>query len=113
MSINITGNRVFQQGEATAITCSTPVPVQSIQWLDESNSVVVNESSVQELAFNLSIRGCKASTAYVCRIIDGSFTESQNITIEVAVSCSNSVAVGISVGLILAVVVAVMATIFM
>ena len=78
---------------------------------------MVNESSVQELALNISIKGCKPSTRYVCRIVDGNFTESQNITIEVAVSCSSSVAVSISVGLILAVVVAlmvaVMATVFM
>ena len=67
-AIAITGNRVFQLGEATAITCSTPVPVQSIQWLDESNSVVREGTSVKELALDITIAASHSNTEFTCRV---------------------------------------------
>ena len=79
--MNITGNIVFQPGETTAITCSTPVPVQSIQWLDESNSVVREGTSVQELALNITI-AARHNTEYTCRVnFHGGLTASDTINI--------------------------------
>ena len=81
-AINITGNRVFQLGETTAITCSTPVPVQSIQWLDESNSVVREGTSVQELVLDISIAASHSNTEFTCRgSFHGGLTASDTITI--------------------------------
>ena len=81
-AIDITGNRVFQLGETTAITCSTPVPVQSIQWLDESNSVVREETSVQELALDITIEARHNNTEFTCRVsFHGGLTASDAITI--------------------------------
>ena len=81
-AINITGNRVFQLGEATAITCSTPVPVQSIQWLDEFNNLVRQEISVQELALYITITASHNNTEFTCRVnFHGGLTASDTIII--------------------------------
>ena len=81
-AINITGNKVFQLGETTAITCSTPVPVQSIWWLDESNSVVREGTSVQELALDITIAASHSNTEYTCRVsFHGGLTAANMITI--------------------------------
>ena len=81
-AIYITGKRVFQLGETTAITCSTPVPVQSIQWLDESNSVVREGTSVQELELDITIAASHNNTEYTCRVsFHGGLTASETITI--------------------------------
>ena len=80
--MNITGNTVFQPGETTAITCSTPVPVQSIKWLNESNSVVREGTSVQELALDITIAASHNNTEYTCRVsFHEGFTASDMITI--------------------------------
>ena len=82
-AFDITGNRVFQLGETTAITCSTPVPVQFIQWLDESDSSLVkNGTSVQELALDITIAANHRNTGYTCRVsFYGGLTASDTITI--------------------------------
>ena len=81
-AINITGNRDFQLGETTTITCSTPVPMQSIQWLDESKSVVREGTSVQELLLDITIVASHSNTEYTCRIsFHGGLTASDTITI--------------------------------
>ena len=81
-AINIIGSRVFQLGETPAITCSTPVPVQSIQWLDESNSVVREGTSVQELALDITIAASHSNTEYTCRVsFHGGLTASDAIAI--------------------------------
>ena len=65
-----------------AITCSTPVPVQSIQWLDEFNSVVRERTSVQELALDITIAARHNNTEYTCRVsFHGGVTASHMITI--------------------------------
>ena len=82
--MNITGNRVFEPGETTAITCSTPVPVQSIQWLDGPNNVVKDpeETSVQELTLNITIAARHNNTEFKCRVnFHGGLTASDTITI--------------------------------
>ena len=81
-AIDITGNTVFQIGETTAITCSTSVPVQSIQWLDESNGVVREGTSVQELALDITIAASHSNTEYTCRVsFHEGLTASKMITI--------------------------------
>ena len=82
IAVSITGNTIIQLGEATAITCSTPVPVESIQWLDESNSVVREGTSVQELALDVTIAASHSNTEYTCRVsFHGGLTASDTITI--------------------------------
>ena len=80
-ALTITGNRVYQLGETSEIRCSTEVPVQSIQWLDGSSGVVRQGTSVQELVLNLTIAASHNNSRYTCRISQGTFTESQIITI--------------------------------
>ena len=59
---------------------------------------------MQELALNISIRDCKDSAGYTCKVVsDGVVIESQNVTIELAETCSSSATVGLAVGLILAI----------
>ena len=77
----ITGNRVYQLGETSEIRCSTEVPVQSIQWLDGSSGVVRQGTSVQELVVDLTIAASHNNSRYTCRISQGTFKESQIITI--------------------------------
>ena len=79
--IAITGNRVFQLGERSRVRCSTPLPVESIQWLDESNRVVREGMSVQELVLNLTITAAHNNTRYTCRVSDGSYTGTLSINI--------------------------------
>ncbi len=81
VAIIITGNRVFELGETSGITCSTPVPVQSMQWLDETNTVVRQETSVQELLLELLVTAAHNNSRYTCGVSDGGFLESQAITI--------------------------------
>ena len=82
IAVSINGRTVIQQGGVTAITCSTPVPVQSIQWLDESNSVVREGTSVQELALDVTIAASHSNTEYTCRVsFHGGLTASDTITI--------------------------------
>ena len=69
--LSISGNRLFQLGETTSIRCSTPVPVQSIQWVDEMDRVVVNGMAVQDLELNIMITPDSNNTMYTCKINDG------------------------------------------
>ena len=79
-AIDITGNKVFQVGEITAITCSTPVPVQCIQWLNGSNTVVREETSVQELVLDITIAASHNNTEFTCRVsFHGGLTASDMI----------------------------------
>ena len=80
-AINITGNRVYELGEISGINCSAEVPVQSIQWLDGSSGVVREGTSVQELVLDLTIAASHNDSRYTCRISQGTFVESQMITI--------------------------------
>jgi hypothetical protein len=72
---------VYELGEMSRITCSTELPVQSIQWLDESSRVVREGTSVQELVLDLTIAASHNNSRYTCRVSHGGFMESQNITI--------------------------------
>ena len=83
-AIDISGSRLYEQGGTTNITCSTPVRVQSIQWVDQSNTVVRGGMAVQELLLNImSLNSNYDSTTYRCVINDSMYTESRNITINV------------------------------
>ena len=79
--ITITGNRVYQLGETSGIRCSTEVPVQSIQWLDESSGVVRQGTSVQELVLDLTIAARHNNSRYTCRVSQGTFVASEMINI--------------------------------
>ena len=67
------------------ISCSTPVPVNSLQWVDSSNNSIVREGrAIQELVLDIDIRVDSNGTQYSCRVVEGEFTaESENITIDV------------------------------
>ncbi len=66
------------------ITCSVPVLAMSIQWLNvSSGSVVVEMSGVQELVLNIPIVTNTNSTNYTCKVKEGIFMESEEITIQV------------------------------
>ena len=52
IAVVISGNRPFQLGDTNN---STPVPVQSIQWVDEFNTVVRNGVSVKGLVVDIVI----------------------------------------------------------
>ena len=80
-ALTITGNRVYQLGETSSISCSTGVPVQSIQWLDVSGGVVREGTSVQELVLDLTIAASHNNSRYTCRVSQGTFMESMMITI--------------------------------
>ena len=81
---NITGNARFELGVMTNIRCSTPVPVQSIQWVDQTNNTVKNGTDVQDLDLNIMITIHSNNTQYMCEVSNGErFLESVNITIEV------------------------------
>ena len=80
-AFTITGNRVYQPGETSGINCSTEVPVQSIQWLDESSGVVRQGTSVQELVLNLTIAASHNNSRYTCKVSRGTSMESRMITI--------------------------------
>ena len=84
-AIDISGSRHYEPGGTTNITCSTPVPVHSMQWVDESNTVVSNGTAVQELLLNImSLNSNHDNTTYGCAVSDGSgFMESRHITISV------------------------------
>ena len=80
-ALGITGNGVYQLGETSEIRCSTEVPVQSIQWLDESSGVVRQGTSVQELVLDLTIAASHNNSRYTCRVRQGTFMESETINI--------------------------------
>ena len=80
IAISITGSRIVPLGERSRVMCYTPVPVESMQWLDESNRVVREGMSVQELLLDINITA--ASNNYTCRVrADGGFTRSERVTI--------------------------------
>ena len=82
--LSVTNNKIFQLDEITNISCTTPVPVQFIQWLDESNTTVRNGTAVQDLELNIMITASSNNTMYTCRVRDGGrFMESMTITIQV------------------------------
>ena len=68
LAISITGNEVFELGETSRVRCSTPVLVESMRWLDESNRVVREGASVQELVLSLTITAPHNNTRYTCRV---------------------------------------------
>ena len=75
---------MFQLGDITTISCYTPVVVQSIQWINDSDDVVREGMSVQELALNILTTVSSNNTKYFCRVMEEEFVaESDNITIEV------------------------------
>ena len=78
-AVAITGNEDFQLGELSRVRCSTPVPVESIQWLDESNRVVSEGTSVQELV--LAVTSSCSSSNYACIVNDRGTKESRHISI--------------------------------
>ena len=80
-ALTITGTRVYQLGETSEIRCSTEVPVQSIQWLDESSGVVRDGTSGQELVLDLTIADSHNNSRYTCRVSQGTFMKSMMITI--------------------------------
>ena len=85
LDVSVTGNGLFQLGDITRISCSTPVPVESLQWVNSSNnSIVRQERDVQELVLDIDIRVNSNGTQYFCRVVEGNFTaESDHITIDV------------------------------
>ena len=83
-ALTITGtNSVYQVGETSEIRCSTEVPVQSIQWLDESSGVVRQGTSVQELVLDLTIAASHSNSRYTCRVSQGTFIGERMITINI------------------------------
>ena len=80
IDISITGSRTVPLGERSRVICSTPVPVESIEWLDQSNTLVREGMSVQELM--LDIRITASSNYFTCRVrFDEEFVESERMTI--------------------------------
>ena len=81
--LSVTGNRLFQLGETTSIGCVTPVPVQSIQWMNESsNMVVISGTSTTQLELNILISALSNNAQYTCIVSDGGgFLESETINI--------------------------------
>ena len=80
LAISITGNRTVSLGERSRVRCSIPFPVESIQWLDESNRVVSERTSVQELMLDVTITA--ASNNYTCRVrADGGYMRVEKVTI--------------------------------
>ena len=98
-AIEISGSRLYELGGTANITCSTPVPVQSIQWVNESNTVVRGGVRVQELPLTImSLNSTHDNTMYRCVISDGrGFMESRNITIHVGRKSSTIMRLSISV----------------
>ena len=81
-AITITGNRTVPLGERSRVKCSTPVLVESIQWLEESNRVVREGMLVQELVLSITIT--TASTNYTCLVMSAAgerFMWSETVTI--------------------------------
>ena len=85
LAIQVTGNGLFQLSDTTRISCSTPVPVESLQWVNSFNNSIVREGrDVQELVLDIDIRVDSNGTQYFCRVVEGNFTaESDHITIVV------------------------------
>ena len=84
-AISITGNRPYQIGETTRITCSSVVGNVMIQWLRGSN-VVAQMSGVQHLPLNITVDLNTNNTEYMCRVTvmdPPMFRESSPITIQV------------------------------
>jgi hypothetical protein len=80
-ALDVSGNRVYELGETSEIRCSTELPVQFIQWLDESSRVVREGTSVRELVLDLTIAVSHNNSRYTCRVSHGEFVESRNVTI--------------------------------
>ncbi len=89
-AIRITGNRLFSLGERAMITCSVPVLAVSMQWwnMTSNSSVVVEMLGVQELVLNIPIVTSTNNTNYTCKVNDGIFMESEEITIQVGGLCT-------------------------
>ena len=76
---------MFQLGDTASITCSTPIPVQSIQWVTESTNEMSTRNNVQELELTSFVITTEShNTRYTCTVSDGGFMETVAITIEVA-----------------------------
>ena len=80
IAVSITGSRIVPLGERSRVRCSTPVPVESIQWLDESNRVVREGTSVQELVLNLAITAVSNTCTCMVRT-DAGYMRSERVTI--------------------------------
>ena len=78
IATGIFGDRQYELGETTSITCSTPVPVQSIQWVNVSTRSIIGSPELSIL-----IDPSSEGMMYRCDIRDGSFRESETITIQV------------------------------
>ena len=66
LAISLTENGLFQLGDIANISCSTPVPVESLQWINSYNNSIVREGNVQEL---VDIRVDSNGTQYFCRVV--------------------------------------------
>ena len=83
-AITISGNTTLRLEEKSRLKCSTPFPVESIQWLDQSNRVVREEMPAQELVLELSATAFHHNSRYSCRVrINGQFVDSRSIFIQV------------------------------
>ncbi len=51
-----------------------------MQWLDETNTVVRQETLVQELLLDLLVTADHNNSRYTCRVDDGGFVETYTIT---------------------------------
>ena len=82
-AILITGSRLYQLGETANITCFALVPVDSIQWINESNGVNIssNTDPASELEISFKITSNRNNTVYTCRISSDGIIESINITV--------------------------------
>ena len=70
-AINITGNRFYELGSITNLLCSTPVEVQTIQWIavDDSNRIVTQSMTTVQLILNASVMDSSNNTRYMCRVV--------------------------------------------
>ena len=60
-----------------------PVPVESIQWVNESNTVVRSGVNLQELILNIMITPSSNNTRYTCRVRDSSGFRESEVVIKV------------------------------
>ena len=75
-AINITGNKFYELGSITNLLCSTPVEVQTIQWIavDDSNRVVRQSMTAVQLILNVSVTDSSNNTRYICRVMNEEYT---------------------------------------
>ena len=71
---------MFELGETSGITCSIPVPVQYVQWFDESHDTVRQGLSARELVLDLIVAASHNNTEYTCQVTNGEFVETQTVT---------------------------------